>query len=434
MVAQQRFKHLLTGIVGGGCCVPAAVLPVVPVNNIVCGKGVAGAELRRGLRPQHAVVALVAIQSAVQVVVILAGILQNRVIDICPGDLQPCLDIAVQRLVIADIGRAGITGINTRLKIAAGSGGGKRPSAAAQFTAACGQLGAVLGGGIGGLGVLLCLRRGLCRSSRFLRRLFQRSFRLLRGGTHIGGQVCFGSGTALPCCLFHALPLLGLAGFRRCQCIGKGGFGTGGHNTVYPHANDCTNHNRCNCSSHSSAAIFFSQTGFFLFGAFCHNGLLFSGLLPCSGISAGVWCQYSILFPLCKGLSCIGCISHSLCPPQSSGRSPRRPAGGFCGQSPQRRLRRRGCAPHFRSPVLYPGQKSTCLTADALFLSIFRFLSIPPSACRSCLPQSFSRYPPASPAAAPSDRGKTPPYPSRRYGSAHTPPAPTSPAAIHCAE
>ena len=161
----------------------------------------------------------------------------------------------------------------------------------------------------------------------------------------------------------------------------------------------------------------------------------FSGLLPCSGISAGVWCQYSILFPLCKGLSCIGCISHSLCPPQSSGRSPRRPAGGFCGLCPQRRLRRRGCAPHFRSPVLYPGQKSTCfITADALFLSIFRFLSIPPSACRSCLPQSFSRYPPASPAAAPSDRRKTLPYPTHRYGSAHTPPAPMSPAAIHCAE
>ena len=124
-----------------------------------------------------------------------------------------------------------------------------------------------------------------------------------------------------------------------------------------------------------------------------------------------------------------------ICTQNLIGRSPNRPSGGSCGLRPQRRLRRRGCAPHFRSPVLYPGQKSTCfITADALFLSIFRFLSIPPSACRSCRPQSFSRYPPASPAAAPSDRRKMLPYPTHRYGSAHTPPAPTSPAAIHCAE
>ena len=35
----------------------------------------------------------------------------------------------------------------------------------------------------------------------------------------------------------------------------------------------------------------------------------FSGLLPVPGRYAGLWSQYSIFFPLCKGLSCIGCIS-----------------------------------------------------------------------------------------------------------------------------
>ena len=96
MVAQQRFKHLLAGIVGGRGGVPAAVLPVVPIDDIVAGKAVAATKASRGLGPQHTVVALAAVQAAVQVVVVLAGILQHRVIDVGAGDLKPGLHIAVQ--------------------------------------------------------------------------------------------------------------------------------------------------------------------------------------------------------------------------------------------------------------------------------------------------------------------------------------------------
>ena len=61
-------------------------------------------------------------------------------------------------------------------------------------------------------------------------------------------------------------------------------------------------------------------------------------------------------------------------------------------------------------------------------------VSIPPSARPPAPPRSFSRCPPASPAAAPSGRAKRPPYPSRRCGSARTPSGSRCKAATHCAE
>ena len=61
-------------------------------------------------------------------------------------------------------------------------------------------------------------------------------------------------------------------------------------------------------------------------------------------------------------------------------------------------------------------------------------VSIPPSARPPAPPRSSSRCPPASPAAVPSGRAKTQPYPSRRCGSARIPSGSRCKAATHCAE
>ena len=271
VVAQKRLEHLLAGIVGGGGGVPAAVFPVVAVNDGIAGKAVRRTELRSGLGPQNTVVALATVQPAVQVVVILIGILQDGVIDIGAGDLEPGLDITVKGLVVADIGGTGIAVIHRRLEVPAGFGGGKcSPGAAALLPA--GQLGAGarrcggLAGLLGGLGFF-----GLLGS------LLQGGIGLFAGLGHIGGQVGCSGGAPLCGGLLHALVLLDLQIGGGGQCVSQGGIGTGGHNAVDAEGDpDAQDKARCT-DEESSGAVFFSPLGFGLFGGFCHICLLLSG-------------------------------------------------------------------------------------------------------------------------------------------------------------
>ena len=134
------------------------------------------------------------------------------------------------------------------------------------------------------------------------------------------------------------------------------------------------------------------------------------------------------------------CTAGNRCVPFSRGGTP--PPARFCrtaglrpaGQTVLRTVlggagRRRPCGPP--SPCRLPGTPTPKRPPERrALLSV----SIPPSARPPAPPQSFSRCPPASPAAAPSGRAKTPPYPSRRCGSARIPSGSRCKAATHCAE
>ena len=96
--------------------------------------------------------------------------------------------------------------------------------------------------------------------------------------------------------------------------------------------------------------------------------------------------------------------------------------------------RRRPAPPALRAALPLQTPRHPHAKAPAVPAGASPLFSIPPSARPPAPPQSFSRCPPASPAAAPSGRAKTPPYPSRRCGSARIPSGSRCKAATHCAE
>ena len=271
MVAQQRFKHLLAGVIGGRGGVPLAVFPVVAVDHGIAGKAGAAAELGRGLGPQHAVIALAAVQPPVQVVVILIGVLQYGVVDVGPGDPQPGLDVAVEGLVIGQVAHAGDSVIGRSPEIAAGLGGAERPA---------GRIGhAGVGGQPGG-----CAGRQIRRRCALFRggSLGQCGFGLLCGLLHIGGQVGFGHRAVLPdgqrgILLPFCLPGLGRRQRRLqglCRLCRLHGVDANAHRNAQRH--------HPGADQYSSAAVYFCPLCpallSHLFDVFCHILLLFPGI------------------------------------------------------------------------------------------------------------------------------------------------------------
>ena len=96
--------------------------------------------------------------------------------------------------------------------------------------------------------------------------------------------------------------------------------------------------------------------------------------------------------------------------------------------------RRRPAPPALRAALPLQAPRHPHAKAPAGTAGASPLFSIPPSARPPAPPQSSSRCPPTSPAAAPSGRAKTPPYPSRRCGSARIPSGSRCKAATHCAE